>query len=72
MVQGGFAARQSLDRHEIDLALLPLRFPDGNGIDFRRQIRTSSPHVQLVFFTRSVVDVLIVSIVDADAVGVPD
>lgn len=66
------ATRQALDRHAIDLVLLELRFPDGNGIDLCRQIRTSSPHIQVVFFTQSIDDVLTVSALEAGAVGVLD
>lgn len=64
------AARQTLDQHKIDLALLELRFPDGNGIDFCRQIQASSPCTQVMFLTESIDDVLIDSALEAGAVGV--
>lgn len=66
------AARQILAQHEIDLALLELRFPDGNGIDFCRQIRTLSPCTKVVFLTESIDDALAVSALEAGAVGVLD
>lgn len=66
------AARQILDRKKIDLALIELRFPDGNGIEFCRQIRASFPNVQVVFFTESIDTALTVSALEVGAVGVLD
>jgi DNA-binding NarL/FixJ family response regulator len=66
------AARQTLDRHAIDLVLLELRLPDGNSIDFCRQIRTSFRHMHVILLTKSIDDALIVSALEAGAVAVLD
>ena len=45
------AARQALNEHEFDLALLDLRLPDGNGIDLLKEMQSSHKDIPVVIIT---------------------
>jgi CheY-like chemotaxis protein len=48
------AARSLLEMNEPDLVLLDVRLPDGNGLDFLREVRAREPSPRVVVMSASV------------------
>jgi len=59
-------ARQLLKSHQIDLMLLDVNLPDGNGIDFVKEIRKTSS-VKIIIITINNMEIDIVSGLEAGA-----
>jgi two-component system KDP operon response regulator KdpE len=47
-------ARDFLAAHHVDLVLLDVRLPDGNGLDLVREIKASQPDLPVVVMSASV------------------
>ncbi len=62
-------AEYSISRHEIDLALVDLKLPDGNGTDLIRKLTKSQPSCRSVVTTIMATDAAIVSALAAGARG---
>lgn len=45
------AARDLLDRQPVDILLCDVRLPDGNGVDFVKEVKTKHPAVQVILIT---------------------
>jgi len=62
-------AEHTISRHQIDLALVDLKLPDGNGTDLIRKLTKSQPSCQCVVTTIMATDAAIVSALAAGARG---
>ena len=45
------AARTVLERGGIDILLCDVKLPDGNGVDFTKEVKDKYPHVQVILLT---------------------
>lgn len=45
------SARQILASKNIDIVLCDVKLPDGNGVDFVKDIKTTYPHIEIVLLT---------------------
>jgi two-component system NtrC family response regulator len=44
-------ARQLFDNHNIDIVLCDVKLPDGNGVDFTKEIKDKHPHIEVILLT---------------------
>lgn len=45
------SAFDKIQRHEIDVVLCDVKLPDGNGVDFVKQIKSTFPEVEVILLT---------------------
>ncbi|SRR5579885_791780 len=62
-------ALQWLGKEELDVVLIDLRLPDGNGVELTKKVRDLSPNVRVVILTSSDVPEDIFAAMDAGADG---
>lgn len=44
-------ARQFLENNSIDIVLCDVKLPDGNGVEFTKEIKTKYPHLEIILLT---------------------
>jgi two-component system NtrC family response regulator len=44
-------ARPLLENHNIDIVLCDVKLPDGNGVDFTKEIKDKHPHIEVILLT---------------------
>jgi DNA-binding NtrC family response regulator len=45
------SARQALENNNIDIALCDVKLPDGNGVDFTKEIKKKYPNIEIILLT---------------------
>ncbi len=45
------AARAVLEKGDIDLLLCDVKLPDGNGVDFTKEVKDKYPHIEVILLT---------------------
>lgn len=45
------AARQLLENNSIDIVLCDVKLPDGNGVDFTKEIKEKYPYIEVILLT---------------------